>query len=148
MATPNINDEMRQTAEYAIKVAKELFGKQLDYTENSLPNLEYLIEQAHQQFITTKSEGKISNDIAINRTASVWGSYFGELLRENLGGTWFFDESNRWVEVNGLRCSPIEFVYQRITGQLEIEVKLFFEETVKDLSSQPINLIQPKTKPT
>ncbi len=42
MATPNINDEMRQTAEYAIKVARERFGKQLDYSESSLPTLEYI----------------------------------------------------------------------------------------------------------
>ena len=80
MATTNVNEEMRQTAEYAIKVARERFGKQLDYTEGSLPALENLIEQAHQQLRTNKSEGKTTNQTTLNRTASIWGSYFANLF--------------------------------------------------------------------
>ena len=144
MATPNINDEMRQTAEYAIKIARERFGKQLDYSEGSLTNLEYIIEQAHQQFNANKVEGKISNDAALNRTASIWGSYLGELIREKLGGTWIIEESKRWVVVNGLKFSPIDYVYQRITGQLQGNVKEYFDDVYIKLSSQPINFLQPE----
>ena len=124
MATTNTNDEMRQAAEYAIKIAKERFGKQLDYSEGSLPALEYLIEQAHQQFKTNNVEGKISNDAALNRTASVWGSYLGEFIRENLGGSWIIEDSIRLMVVNENKFSPINYVYLSITGQRQNNVKL------------------------
>jgi hypothetical protein len=144
MSTSNINDEMRQAAEYAIRIARERFGKKLDYSESSLPTLEYLIEQAHQQFNTNNVEGKITNDTALNRTASVWGSYFGELIRGKFGGTWVIDDSKRLVVANGLRCSPIDYIYQRITDQLQVNANQYFEEVVKKLSSQPINSVQPE----
>ena len=60
VSTPNINDEMRQTAEYAIKIAKERFKKQLDYSEGSLHKLENVIRHAHQEFNANKAKGKTS----------------------------------------------------------------------------------------
>jgi hypothetical protein len=65
MATSNINDEMRQAADYAIKVARDRFGKQLDYSEGSLPTLEYIIEQAHLQFDSNKVDGKNTSETAV-----------------------------------------------------------------------------------
>jgi len=145
MPTSNVNDEMRQTAEYAIRIARERFGKQLDYSEGSLPTLEYIIEQAHQQFNANKVEGKISNDTALNRTDSVWGSYLGELIRGGKkGGTWIIEESKRLVVVNDFKFSPIDYVYQRITGQLQGNVKEYFDDVYIKLSSQPINFVQPE----
>ena len=137
MATPNTNDEMRQAAEYAINIAKERFGIQLDYTESSLPALENLIEQAHQQFNSNQTEGKNINETALNRTASVWGSYLGELIRRKSGGTWIIEESKRLIEINGFKFSSIDYVHQKITGQLQGNVKQYFDEVTTKLSAQP-----------
>jgi hypothetical protein len=146
LSTLNTNDEMRQAAEYAIKVARERFGKQLDYSETSLTTLEYIIEQTHQQFIADKAEGNVLKRTELNRTASIWGSYLGELVRGKIGGTWTNEEAKRWMVINGLKFSPIKFVYQRITGQSQINVKEYFDEMVIEISSQPEIFVQPEPK--
>jgi hypothetical protein len=142
MPTININDEMGQAAEYAIKIGRECFGKQLNYSENNLPTLEYIIEQAHQQFDANKVEGKITNDTALNRTASIWGSYLGELIRAKLGGTWTIEESKRLMVINSQKFSPIEFVYQRITGRLNINVLTYYGDVSNKIFLQQINPIK------
>ena len=97
-----VNDEMKQAAEYAIKVAKEKFGLILDYSDNSLPNLEKLLEQASQQYRSQVGNRK-PLDNAINRTASIWGSYLGEVIRRKWGGEWIIDEnSKRLLSINGI----------------------------------------------
>ena len=69
----SVNDEMKLTAEYAIKAAKEKFGLVLDYSESSLPALEKLLEQASQQYRGQVIDGKTSEK-AITQTASIWVS--------------------------------------------------------------------------
>ena len=61
--------------------------------------------------------------MALNRTASVWGSYFGELIREELGGTWVTEESKRKLTILNINYSPIDYVNRRITGQTDVSVK-------------------------
>jgi hypothetical protein len=48
------------------------------------------------------------------------------------------------VVVNGLKFSPIDYVYRRITGQLQGNVKEYFDDVYIKLSSQPINFVQPE----
>ena len=142
MPTSNLNNEMRQAAEYAVRMAKEKFEQDLDFSETSLIRLENIIEQAHQQFSSRKLERNISNDTALNRTASVWGSYLGELIRGKLGGNWIIEESKRLIVVNDIKFSPINYVYERITGQPHFNVKIYFDDVVKKLSLQQTNPMQ------
>ena len=136
MATININDEMRQAAEYAIKMAKERFGQDLECSEGSLPKLEILIEQAYQQFSKGKLEGMAANETVVNNTAIVWGSYLGEIMRGKWGGSWIVGtNSNRLLLINDINFSPIYYVYQRITGQLQDDVKKYFDEITPKLSA-------------
>jgi uncharacterized membrane protein YhaH (DUF805 family) len=144
LSTTNTNDEMRQAAEYAIKAARERFGKLLDYSETSLTSLEYIIEQAHQQFIIDKADGNGLMRTELNRTASIWGSYLGELVRDKFGGTWITEQAKRWMIINGFIISPIKYVFQRITGQLSINVKEYFDEVVKEITSQQEKFVQPE----
>ena len=137
-----VNDEMKQAAEYAIKVAKEKFGLILDYSDNSLPNLEKLLEQASQQYRSQVGNRK-PLDNAINRTASIWGSYLGEVIRRKWGGEWIIDEnSKRLLSINGLAFFPILYIYQRITGQQQKNVKQYLEQIAAKLSPEPTNLVQ------
>ena len=87
MAT-NVNDRMQQIAEYAVRIASDKFGKWLDYTENSLENLEALLQQAYEQ---NNAHG--IPEEAILKTARVWGGYLGEIIRRKWGGEWVLNRT-------------------------------------------------------
>ena len=94
---PNINDEMKATADYAIKFAKEKFGQGLDFSEQDIGKLDNLLAQAYQSFSSRVKDEKRSK--AIFRTANVWGSYLGELMRYKWGGTWILTGSERLITI-------------------------------------------------
>jgi 16S rRNA G966 N2-methylase RsmD len=48
----NINDEMKATANYATKSAKEKFGQQIDFSELSIARSENLFRKAYPSFLT------------------------------------------------------------------------------------------------
>jgi len=143
MPTSDINDEMRQAAEYAVRIAKEKFGLDLDFSEASLPRLEKTVNQIYQQFNNNKEAGRILNDKVLNQTASVWGSYLGELMRGKLGGNWIIEEPRRWLVVKGIKVYPIEYVYFRITGQNQINIQQYIDTVAKKFSIQKVDPIQP-----
>ena len=49
MDQPIISD-IKTSAEFAVIAAKKRFGQTLDFSENSLQQLDILLEQAYQQF--------------------------------------------------------------------------------------------------
>ena len=122
----NINDEMKATADYARKSAKEMFGQELDYTEQSIDKLENLLDQAYQSFANLPKDEKTKS--AINRTVNIWGSYLGEYMRLKWGGTWILKDSERIVSVKNIEFSPIKFVYQKITNHPEYTAKKYLIE--------------------
>ncbi len=126
---PEINDEMRVTADYAITSAKERYGLVLDYTEDSLVLLGNILEKIYWGFSShTRSEGQ---DGLIYNTAIIWGSYVGEYMRLKWGGTWILKGSDRVVSITSIEFSPINFVYQKITDHPEYSVENYVYEAKK-----------------
>ena len=122
----NINDEMKATADYAIKSAKEMFGQELGYTEQNIDKLDNLLDQAYQSFGNLPKDEKTKS--AINRTANIWGSYLGEFMRLKWGGTWIQKGSERFVSINNIEFSSINFVYQKITNHPEYTAEKYLSE--------------------
>lgn len=131
----NINDEMKAAANYTIKTAKEKFGQELDFSEQSIVKLEGFLEQAYQVLSSRVKDEKTSNSIA--RTANAWGSYLGEYMRLKWGGTWILKGSERILSIKNIEFSPIGFVYQKITNHPEYSVKNYFAETERKVSPPP-----------
>ena len=126
---PEINDEMRVTADYAITSAKERYGLVLDYTEDSLVLLGNILEKIYWGFSShTRTEGQ---DGLIYNTAIIWGSYVGEYMRLKWGGTWILKGSERVVSITSIEFSPISFVYQKITDHPEYSVENYVYEAKK-----------------
>ena len=144
MATADINNEMKQAAEYAISVARKTYGKVLDYSEDSIPHLDELLKQVYQQF-RNQNEDIVSSSNALKVNAAIWGSYLGEIIREKVGGTWIVDESGRWLVVNHFKFSPIIFIFQRVSGKINTSVKQYFDEVAEKLSPHPINPVYIQT---
>ncbi len=114
----NINFQLQQLAEEAVKAAAEKFGQSLDYSENSLASFEALLQQAYELY-TSKESGKNIPEETIQITARAWGSYLGELMRRKWGGEWVLTGPAVELTINGKYYSPIQQIFKRITiGQL------------------------------
>jgi len=118
---------MQQIAEYAVRIASDKFGKWLDYTENSLENLEALLQQAYEQ---NNAHG--IPEEAILKTARVWGGYLGEIIRRKWGGEWVLNRTEIDLIIHGTSYSPIHQVYQRIKIGETFGVKKYFASILSE----------------
>jgi len=121
-----LNDEMRVTADYAISTAKERYGLDLDFSEDSLAVLDNILEKIYWGFSGhSKEEGEGG---LIYNSAIIWGSYLGEYMRLKWGGTWLLKGTERRISITSIEFSPISFIFQRITTHPEYSVKNFIQE--------------------
>jgi hypothetical protein len=140
-----INDEMRVTADYAISIAKERYGLELDYSEESLGVLDNILEKIYWGFSGhTKDEGEGG---LIYNSAIIWGSYLGEYMRLKWGGTWLMKGTERRVSITTIEFSPINFIFQRITTHPEYSVKNFIQETKNVIYASVIHPQKPQYVP-
>lgn len=126
--------EMKATAEYAIKAAKEIFGQEIDLSEQSLTNFENLLSQAYQSISCRVKDENTAQ--VIKRTANIWGAYFGEMILKTFGGSWVVKGSDRLIIVSGFEFSPINFIHQKITNHPEFSAKAMFSEIRKKIPNQ------------
>ena len=134
---PEINDEMRVTADYAISTAKDRYGMELDYSEESLSILDTILEKIYWGFSShNKDEGQGG---LIYNAAIIWGSYLGEYMRLKWGGTWILKDAERRISITSIEFSPINFVFQRITSHPEFRVTNFIQETKKAVYTSVIH---------
>jgi hypothetical protein len=133
----NINGEMKAAADYAIKSAKEKFGQELDYSDQSIEKLENLLEQAYRSFFNLPKDEKTGN--AISRTANIWGNYLGEFMRLKWGGTWILKGSEWLISINNIEFSPVGLVYQKITSHPEYSLENYLIDTKRIIYTSVIN---------
>jgi len=137
------SDEMKAAADYTIKTAKEKFGQELDYSEQSILKLEGLLDQAYQSLSNLAGDERRNQSII--RTANIWGSYLGEYMRLKWGGTWVMKGSDRILSIKNIDFNPIGLVYQKITNHPEYSVSQYFSEVERKISLQPITPLQSQT---
>ena len=133
----NINDEMKSTADYAIKSAKEKYGQELDFSEQSIVIYENLLDQVYQSLSNLPNDDHSSS--TISQTADIWGSYLGEYMCLKWGGTWTLNGSDRLVYIKNILFSPIHFVYQKITNHPEYSVEIYLIEMERLINTAVIN---------
>jgi len=129
--TTNVNAQLQQIAEYSVSIAADKFGQSLDYTENSLDIFEALLQQAYEQY-NSQVSGKNISEEAVQKTARVWGSYLGELMRKKWGGEWVIIGTDAKLTISGKNYSPIQQVYQRITIGQQYDTK----KNIADIASE------------
>jgi len=136
-----INDEMKQTADYAIKTSRERFKQEFDFSEQSIAQLDIILERIYYGFY---SQSKDSGEGGlIFQTAIIWGSYLGEYMRRKWGGTWILNGKNRLLSIINIEFSPIDLVYQKITTHPEYTVKNYLIETEKIINNTAVISPQP-----
>ena len=129
---PNINVDMKSTADFAVKSARERFQKELDYSDQTIPMLENITTQIYWGF-SSRTENAREDGLVYN-TAVIWGSYLGEYMRKKWGGTWMIKGSDPLISINELEFSPISLIYKKITTNPEIDLNNFVLEASKKIA--------------
>ncbi len=135
MAIPS-NKDVLSSAEDAIKVAEKALGKTLDYSVNSLQDLDALIEHVKKQFATLTKEGKLTEQ-TIKRASISMGSYLGEVIRRSYGGTWIAKNPvMKTLVIKDNEFSPIHYVFQRLTKNSEYTLENYWSDVAHALHPQ------------
>ena len=135
--TTNVNFQMMQLADNAIDSAWKKFGVILDYSDDSLPQLDTLLQQVYEQNITASSSESPANT-AIGNTVGIWGSYFGEVIRRGLGGDWIVDQKNVFLKIGSRILDPLGQVRSRITYGSQSNLQGFYQGLASGLQgTQP-----------
>ena len=105
-----VNPHMEELAERAVVAARDKFGVALDFTENSLQQLEILLQSAHEGYkegYKKSIDNGSSLTVPIENTIQGWGSYFGEVIRRSLGGDWIVDQKDVFLETASGRLDSL-----------------------------------------
>src|ERR1700759_103280 len=103
---------VREYADQAVTYVRRALGIQLEYDSNTLPVLDH--------YLRNVPEGQPA---ALQLVVATSGAYFGEVVRQRLGGRWELGEQEaewRMVLPTGLNFSPAGFVAAAI-AQADIE---------------------------
>lgn len=102
-------------AQKAVQAARS-FNTQLDYSENSLMELEAILDQFARQMAASQPSSDELSEIC-----KTWGSYFGEVLRHRFGGDWSIESypgksfATLTLNINGNKIFPSMKVHRRLT---------------------------------
>jgi hypothetical protein len=102
-------------AERAVALARE-FRAQLDYSENSVMEVETILAALSQDLPVSKP-----SDDDVSEICKVWGSYLGEVVRRRFGGRWSIETypgkqfATLTLNTNGNKLFPSIKVHRRLT---------------------------------
>lgn len=128
----------REMAELGDKMVAEVMavfddtGIDLDYTEESLEELDDLIDMIW-------ADSPITEEEAVEAVVANWGAYFGLTILHNLGGEWVFRKDLEHTAVRFPRLSleifPLHKVKKRMMLGKEEHLYNFYERLVDELTA-------------
>jgi hypothetical protein len=124
-------------AEQAIAAARE-FNTKLDYSENSLMEVEAILAQLAPQ---TSSANSPSGDV--DEMCKIWGSYLGEVVRRRFGGAWSIETypgkqfATLTLSVGANKLFPTMKVHRRLTQGADDNVWTFYKMVKARLEASP-----------
>src|SRR3954471_16363401 len=98
----SVSPRVRECADQAVSHVRRALGIQLEYDSNTLPVLDH--------YLRTVPEDQPA---ALQLVVTTSGAYFGEVVRQRLGGRWELadrEAEGRMVLPTGLNFSPVGFV--------------------------------------
>ena len=121
-------------AEKAVQKARE-FNTQLDYTENSLMEVEVILSQLAGKL---PEAGKGDE---VGEICKTWGSYLGEVVRRRFGGEWSIETypgkqfATLTLSVGANKLFPSMKVHRRLTQGADDSVWSFYKMVKVKLES-------------
>jgi len=98
----SVPPRVREYADQAVSYVRRALGIQLEYDSNTLPVLDHYLRNVPED-----------QPAALELVVATSGAYFGEVVRQRLGGRWeLADQEAEWriVLPTGLNFSPVGFV--------------------------------------
>jgi hypothetical protein len=111
----SVDAMVRTYAEQAVTLAHE-FNAQLDYSENSLMEVETILGRLAREMPASKPSPEDVSEIC-----KVWGCYLGEVVRRRFGGDWSIETypgkqfATLTLTVDGNKLFPSMKVHRRLT---------------------------------
>src|SRR4051812_40367692 len=106
---------MREYAGQAVVQAQQQHGIDLDYTEQSLFRLDLLLSQIAGPGVLPLPAPGSEADQTLWLVSKAYGGYLGEVMRQQLDGTWHFKRIDGadivQMQVGTFPCSPPERVW-------------------------------------
>jgi hypothetical protein len=122
-------------SQLAIKTGKLQFGESLDFSSESLEQVERIMSALHKQVTEGAPDRKLSDD-HITELSTLWGIYVGEVIRRYYGGQWSLADGVPDLVLGGRNASPLAKVRKRIVDGPMDNLKYYFTSIMKVLSSQ------------
>ena len=129
-------------AEKAVVLARE-FKARLDYSENSLMEVETILAQLARELPTAQPATEDLTEIC-----KMWGSYFGEVVRRRFGGEWSIETypgkqfATLTLSVGGGKLFPSMKIHRRLTEGEADNVWSFYKMIKTRLESAPGGMVQ------
>ena len=151
MSDDALDEMMANFARAAVELARD-FNVPLDFTEESLEQVEAILAQLHQQ-LRTWGVGKSSpepcpNAEQIDSMCKLWGGYFCEVVRRRWGGDWALEPypgrnfSTLVLNVRAGKLFPTMKVYRRLTEGHEDNLWEFYQTLRKKMEASPGGKVQ------
>src|SRR5215831_4280169 len=122
----SVNAMVGSYAEHAVQQALKK-NTQLDYSENSLMEVEVILSQLAQQITAGASPEELAE------ICKTWGSYFGEVVRRQFGGEWSIETypgkqfATLTLNIGGNKLFPTIKVHRRLTEGQDESVWSFYK---------------------
>lgn len=137
----SIQTRMEEYAKEAVRKAKSDFRIELDYTIDSVENVNSILNQIHDTNSAAPAEPK-----QLSKTVLLWGSYVGITLQKKYGGEWKADSkeagSNTYplCFANGFEAIPIKWCLRHIRQGPADPIIDKFNTAVRTLSELSTNV--------
>jgi hypothetical protein len=138
----SVESMVRAYSQAAVELARE-FKTALDYTENSVMEVEVILSQ----FVNDLASGKPpANDM--DEMCKLWGSYLGEVVRRRFGGEWGIETypgkefATLTLNVGGNKLFPSMKIHRRLTVGENDNVWTFYKMVKAKLEAAPGGQVQ------
>ena len=125
--------EAQMYSESAIQMARGAFGRELDYSEKSIEDVEFMLSAIHAD-----TQERHVDDEKIRSVAVSVGYYIGEVFRRKYGAEWGWvgSDAERFV---GMRASGTEVLFWpggkalgRINNGFEDHIMVYYNGLVRE----------------
>ncbi|HEV2991857.1 MAG TPA: hypothetical protein VG759_25700 [Candidatus Angelobacter sp.] len=138
----SVESMVRAYSQAAVELARE-FKTALDYTENSVMEVEVILAQ----FANDLASGKPPAG-EMDEMCKLWGSYLGEVVRRRFGGEWGIETypgkefATLTLNVGGNKLFPSMKIHRRLTVGENDNVWTFYKMIKAKLESMPGGKVQ------
>jgi hypothetical protein len=133
----SVESMVQAYSQAAVELARE-FKAALDYTENSVMEVEVILAQFAQDL----ASGKPPAD-EMDEMCKLWGCYLGEVVRRRFGGEWGIETypgkqfATLTLNVAGNKLFPSIKVHRRLTEGANDNVWTFYKMVKTKLETVP-----------